>query len=202
MPERHPWGRRDAARALFDLAHHVHDDFPRLAARDTVWNIGNFSLQPGAANVVPCSATMLVEIRDLDEAVLDLLENSLRARAEAASESMSVEIKVESTARIGPEPMSQDLIALLDGAARRLAQKHLMLASGAGHDAGVVAKVMPAGMMFIPSIGGRSHSNTENSRIDDIVAGCRVFAAAVDELMFKVCEQAQTGATSTGALSD
>ena len=47
----------------------------------------------------------------------------------------------------------------------------------------IVAKVMPAGMMFIPSIGGRSHTNAEDSKEEDIVAGCRVFAAAIDDLI-------------------
>jgi N-carbamoyl-L-amino-acid hydrolase len=79
--------------------------------------------------------------------------------------------------------MARNLIALFDHAAQQLAQERLMLASGAGHDAMIVAKVMPAGMMFVPSIGGRSHSKAENTNVDDIVAGCRVFAAAVDGLM-------------------
>ena len=175
--------RRDAARALFELAHHVHHEFPHLAARDSVWNTGNFSLEPGAANVVPGRAKMLVEIRDLDEAVLDVLENSLRACAQAQGESTLVEIRIERTACIAPQPMSQRLIDLFDRVAQGLAQKRQMMPSGAGHDAMIVARVMPAGMMFIPSIGGRSHSKAENTREEDIVAGCRVFAAAVDELI-------------------
>ena len=176
--------RRDAGRALFELAEHVHREFPRIAGRDSVWNIGNFSVQPGAANVVPGRAEMSVECRDLDDAVLDDLEASLRARAETLNACGLAEIEVERTIRISPEPMAQDMIALFERAAQRLQQKRLMLASGAGHDAMVVAKVMPAGMIFIPSIGGRSHSNAEDSTADDIISGCRVFASAVDELMF------------------
>jgi N-carbamoyl-L-amino-acid hydrolase len=79
--------------------------------------------------------------------------------------------------------MSQDIARLLEDAAQRLQQKSLRLPSGAGHDAMIVANVMPAGMMFIPSIGGRSHSSAEDSKEEDIIAGCRVFASAVETLM-------------------
>jgi len=99
----------------------------------------------------------------------------VRMTLRARDESTSVEIEIERTACIAAEPMSQGLIEVLDRTAQRLAQKRLMMPSGAGHDAMIVAKVMPAGMMFIPSIGGRSHSKAENTREEDIVAGCRVF---------------------------
>jgi len=175
--------RRDAARALFDLVDHVYREFPRIGGRDTVWNIGNFSIRPGAANVVPQHAEMLIECRDLDEAVLENLERSLHARVQTHNASEAVKIEIERTVRISTVPMSQGIVALFEGAAHRLGQKSLPLASGAGHDAMIVAKVMPAGMMFIPSIGGRSHSNAEDSKEADIISGCRVFASAVDRLM-------------------
>ena len=58
--------------------------------------------------------------------------------------------------------------------------------SGAGHDAMVLGRFIPAAMMFIPSIGGRSHDVSENTSDADIVRGCEVLAAAVAEL----CRQA------------
>ena len=85
--------RRDAARAIFDLMDHVYREFPRIGGRDTVWNIGNFSLRPGAANVVPQHAEMLIECRDLDEAVLERLEGSLHARARSYNASGSAQIE-------------------------------------------------------------------------------------------------------------
>ena len=186
--------RRDAARALFDLMDHVYREFPRVGGTDTVWNIGNFSIRPGAANVVPQHADMLIECRDLDEAVLDDLERSLRARVQTYNASAKVQIDIERTYCISPVPMSHDIVTQFESAAHRLRQKSLPLASGAGHDAMIVAKVMPAGMMFIPSIGGRSHSNAEDSKEEDIITGCRVFAAAVDELMKTMNVTAQANA--------
>jgi N-carbamoyl-L-amino-acid hydrolase len=137
---------------------------------------------------------MLIECRDLDEAVLDTLEQSLHARARACNATGGAQIEIERTYCVTPVPMSPDIIARVESAARRLQQKTLMLASGAGHDAMIVAKVMTAGMLFIPSIGGRSHSSAEDSKEQDIVAGCRVFASVVDNLM-----QAQSMPASSAA---
>ena len=173
--------RRDAARALFEVMDHVYREFPRIGGPDTVWNIGNVSIRPGAANVVPEHAEMMIECRDLDEGVLENIEQSLHACVKRHSG--TAEIEIERTYCISPVAMSQDIVAQFDSAARRLQQKSLVLASGAGHDAMIVAKVMPAGMMFIPSIGGRSHSSAEDSKETHIIAGCRVFASAVDGLM-------------------
>jgi len=175
--------RRDAARALFDLMDHVYREFPRIGSRESVWNVGNFLLRPGAANVIPQHAEMLIECRDPDETVLETLENSLHARVRMHNGAAAVQIEIERNYCISPVSMSKDIVAQFESAAQRLQQKHLSLASGAGHDAMIVAKVMPAGMMFIPSIGGRSHSSAEDTREEDIVAGCRVFAAAAEGLM-------------------
>jgi N-carbamoyl-L-amino-acid hydrolase len=54
--------------------------------------------------------------------------------------------------------------------------------SGAGHDAMVLSRVVPSAMLFIPSIGGRSHDIAENTSDDDIALGCRVLARAVEKL--------------------
>jgi N-carbamoyl-L-amino-acid hydrolase len=50
--------------------------------------------------------------------------------------------------------------------------------SGAGHDAQILSQVMPAAMLFIPSLNGISHHWAEDTREDDIVLGARVFADA------------------------
>ena len=55
--------------------------------------------------------------------------------------------------------------------------------SGAGHDAQNLARHLPSGMLFVPSIGGKSHHRTENTSDEDILAGGRVYAAAVGELL-------------------
>jgi beta-ureidopropionase / N-carbamoyl-L-amino-acid hydrolase len=173
--------RKDAGAALIALAAALGADMRALAGPETVWNIGNMVFQPGAANVVPGEGEMLFEFRDLDGAVMDCLQERFLARVAEANRG-PVKIEVESTANLAPTPLAQDIGAAIAAAAIARGETPVALPSGAGHDAMVVARHMPAAMMFIPSIGGISHDITENTSDADIVFGCEVLADAVSRL--------------------
>ena len=79
--------------------------------------------------------------------------------------------------------MDDTLQAAITDAASHCGASAMAMPSGAVHDAMVLAKPVPAAMMFIPSIGGRSHHTAENPRDDDIVLGCRVLARTVETLL-------------------
>jgi N-carbamoyl-L-amino-acid hydrolase len=197
--------RRDAGAALIALAASVLAAFRNLAGGGTVWNIGNMIFRPGAVNVVPGEAEMLCEFRDTDAAIMDRLESRFLALVEEARRSAPggrmatapgatpgtpsgdlpgglVEIGVECIARMPPTPLAADLGDAIAAAAAARGEEPLRLASGAGHDAMVAARVMPAAMMFVPSIGGISHDIRENTSEADIVFGCEVLADAVAQL--------------------
>jgi N-carbamoyl-L-amino-acid hydrolase len=173
--------RKDAGAALIALAAALGADMRALAGPETVWNIGNMVFRPGAANVVPGEGEMLFEFRDLDGAVMDCLQERFLARVAEANRG-PVKIEVEPTANLAPTPLAQDLGAAIAAAAIARGEMPVALPSGAGHDAMVVARHMPAAMMFIPSIGGISHDITENTSDADIVFGCEVLADAVSRL--------------------
>jgi N-carbamoyl-L-amino-acid hydrolase len=197
--------RRDAGAALIALAAAVLVAFRNLAGGATVWNIGNMIFRPGAVNVVPGEAQMLCEFRDIDAAVMDRLESRFLALVEEARRGAAggdlaaapgtapgtpfgdlpggpVEIAVENMVRFPPTPLAADLGDAIAEAAVAHGEEPLRLASGAGHDAMVAARVMPAAMMFVPSIGGISHDIRENTLEADIVFGCEVLAEAVAQL--------------------
>ena len=173
--------RRDAGAALIDFAAAVNAEFRRIADSDTVWNIGNMIFRPGAPNVVPGEAEMLLEFRDIKAEVMDRLEAHLLALVAAANRN-AVGIDVEAIARIPPTAMAENLGAAIAAAATARGETPVHLPSGAGHDAMVAARFMPAAMMFIPSIGGISHDVRENTSDADIVFGCEVLADAVAQL--------------------
>jgi N-carbamoyl-L-amino-acid hydrolase len=175
--------RKDAGAALFALAHRIGSEFSGRGGPDTVWNIGNMVLRPGAANVVPSEGEMILEFRDTQTDVLDRLEADVRAWVDAASKSGAVAATIEPTARIEPTLMAPVLQEAIAAAAADCDEPTLALPSGAGHDAMVVGRLIPAAMMFVPSIGGRSHDITENTSDADIVAGCRVLAVAVGKIL-------------------
>jgi beta-ureidopropionase / N-carbamoyl-L-amino-acid hydrolase len=173
--------RRDAGMALIELGAAVDAEFRRLADADTVWNIGNMIFRPGAANVVPNEGEMLLEMRGIKTDVLDRLEARFVALVADANRG-AVGVEVETTARIPPTAMAENLGAAIAAAAVAHGEKPVHLPSGAGHDAMVVARFMPAAMMFIPSIGGISHDVRENTSDADIIFGCEVLADAVAQV--------------------
>jgi N-carbamoyl-L-amino-acid hydrolase len=174
--------RKDAGAALIRLAGQILERFCALAAADTVWNIGVIEVLPGAANVVPAKASMMVEFRDMDAALLERMLGALRELAAVAGKG-PVSVDLEVTARIEPAPMDSRLGAAIAEASRSLGEEPLSLPSGAGHDAMVMSRMLPSAMLFIPSIGGRSHDIAEDTSEEDIVLGCRVLAAAVEKLV-------------------
>src|ERR1700720_3662767 len=89
---------------------------------------------------------------------------------------------MEPMALIAPTPLAKELASVLAASSKALGEEPMHLPSGAGHDAMVMGRYIPAAMLFVPSIGGRSHDVTENTAEADIVFGCEVLADAVDRL--------------------
>lgn len=175
--------RRDAGAALIDLAQALLAGFPAYAAEGSVWNIGTIAFEPGAANVVPAAASMTVEFRDADLAVLRRMQAFLEHRVRVAGDRSGLPVTLESTAESDPVALDHHLMSVLADAATARGEHPVHLPSGAGHDAMIVGRVLPAALLFIPSIGGRSHDLAENTAEADIVLGAEVTAAAVDRLL-------------------
>ncbi len=174
--------RKDAVRPLLAFAHRVHTDLPRMAGPDTVWNIGVMAVRPGAANVVPSGAELVVEFRDTSSALLDEIETTLLGWINELDGQGAVRLEAQPIARIAPTLMAEDLASLVEASAAQLRAPAMRMPSGAGHDAMVLGRFLPAAMLFIPSIGGRSHDIVEDTSEDDIILGCEVLAAVVERL--------------------
>ena len=175
--------RRDAGLAAIKLAAAIDRRFPDLAGPRTVWTLGRLEFFPGAPSVIPGRAEMVFQFRDTDPAVLERLEGGLRELVAEADDG-PCKVRLETMGRTSPQPMDAALAAALEQAAERLAPgRHQRMPSGAGHDAQQLARVMPAAMLFVPSIGGISHHWAENTADADIVLGCQVLAAAVADLL-------------------
>ena len=170
--------RRDAGAGLIAAAHGVLAAFRAAAQTETVWNIGAMAFRPGAPNVVPAEAEMTVEFRDIDPATLGRLETALRDTIDR-TDAPGVGFTLTDLGRVEAMRFDAGLGRLIHSAARARGIEALEFASGAGHDAMVLGRHVPAALMFVPSIGGRSHDITENTRPEDIVAGCQVLADAV-----------------------
>jgi N-carbamoyl-L-amino-acid hydrolase len=177
--------RKDAGVALVKLVAGIEARFPAVAGPRTVWTTGDIKLDPGAASIVPGGAELVFQFRDTDPAILDALEATLNALlAEAAKGPCEVSVALRSTT--SPSAMDPGFQSALTEAAERHAPGlHQAMPSGAGHDAQILAQVLPSAMLFVPSIGGISHHYTENTSDEDIVLGCQVFADAAAAIIAK-----------------
>ncbi len=171
--------RKDAGVAMVRLATRIHDRFPEIAGPRTVWTIGRMQIEPNAPSVIPGRAEMLVQFRDADPERLALFERTLYELISEADRIGLCHVAIEPTLRSEPRPMDSGFQAQIEAAAERHASGlHMRLPSAAGHDAAVLSYRMPAGMMFIPSLGGVSHHWSEDTKEEDIVLGAQVFADA------------------------
>jgi beta-ureidopropionase / N-carbamoyl-L-amino-acid hydrolase len=175
--------RRDAGAAALRLAVALLDLLQATGGSETVWNIGHIAFQPGALNVVPAEAAFTLEFRDVQESRLDSLEADLRALVREHSRASTLPIAIDEAAQIPATLMTPSIVDAFEGAANDLGVGSMRLSSGAGHDAMILARRVPTGMLFVPSIAGRSHDVSENTHAADIVTGAQVMAQTVDRLL-------------------
>jgi len=168
--------RKDAGLALARFCVAIDDRFPALCGPRTVWTTGRITLDPGAPSIIPGAAEMLFQIRDEDPRVIAHLEDCLRAMAADVAAQGRCSAAVERIRTGAPAMMDAAFQEAIEAASLAFAGgKSLRMPSGAGHDAQILATIMPAGMLFVPSIGGVSHHWTENTADADIVTGAEVF---------------------------
>src|SRR5947209_6419121 len=171
--------RKDAGLALARFCVEIDDRFPAQCGPRTVWTTGRISLDPGAPSIIPGAAEMLFQIRDADAAVIARLEYLLQSMAADVSARGPCTVAVERIRTGAPALMDASFQNAIEAASAACAGgKSVRMPSGAGHDAQVLATVMPAGMLFVPSIDGISHHWTENTGDADIVTGAEVFVDA------------------------
>jgi beta-ureidopropionase / N-carbamoyl-L-amino-acid hydrolase len=170
--------RQDAMIALSHLALAVRESVTSRPGRQ-VGTVGRVELSPNAPNVVPGEARAVIELRDLSPATLATIADDIRARA--------ARIAGDTRTTITLTPVSSNPPALADGAmqdiieraASALTLSTVRMPSGAGHDAQMMAQLAPMGMIFVPSVGGISHSPKELTHWDDCVNGANVLLHAV-----------------------
>ena len=176
--------RKDAGLALARFCVAIDDRFPKFSGPRTVWTTGRIALDPGAPSIIPGHAEMLFQIRDDDPAVIDRLEKLLRSMAAEVSARGRCSVAVERLRTGAPAIMDAKFQQTIEEASLAFAGGcSIRMPSGAGHDAQILATIMPAGMLFVPSIGGISHHWSENTDDADIITGAQVFVETCRRLL-------------------
>lgn len=168
--------RKDAMREASEL---LSEWFAWTDTRDDfVCNVGVFSLHPGADAIVPGRADFLLEIRSLRDSIMDEAAAQFRSLLEKRKKvSVSMEPVVWKGA-VDLDPLLQDAV---EAACREADVPSVRMPSGASHDANPMARITRAGMIFVPSAGGISHSKEEYTSPEDLARGADILARAILE---------------------
>lgn len=153
-----------------------------LVAGETVVTVGTFAVEPNAPNVIPGRATFSVDVRAADDARIDAVEGALRTSTSDVTERRRVTASVERLESRAPAPMDPKLRAAVARAIASIGERAIDVPSGAGHDAMCLSRVAPAAMIFVPSIGGRSHVAQEETAPHDLELGVEALVAAIVEV--------------------
>jgi beta-ureidopropionase / N-carbamoyl-L-amino-acid hydrolase len=173
MAERH-----NALLAAAKLIEAVQDEVTKMPGRQ-VGTVGQLTVFPNAPNIVPGLVKHTIEFRDLSEDTLLKLGEAAKKRAQEIAAATGTEITLTQIERLRPALATPDIQKQIEGAASALGLKTMHLPSGAGHDAQNIAQIAPMGMIFVPSIGGISHSPRERSSWEDCANGANVLLQTV-----------------------
>jgi len=176
--------RHDPGLVAFRAAAFVRDLSVELG-HPQVGTVGRIELQPNLVNVVAATATFTVDVRNTDNDVLKEAERRVADFIHRAASDEGVTVSARSLARFEPVDFDPMVIDKIDGAAKALGLSVKRMPSGAGHDAQMLSRVCPTGMIFVPSHDGVSHNPAEHTDPSDIEAGANVLLQVLMELAAK-----------------
>jgi N-carbamoyl-L-amino-acid hydrolase len=165
--------RHDAGYVAASVASFVRKMVLEIGGQQ-VGTVGRLDLHPDLVNVVAAKATMTVDLRNTDEAVLKQAEGRLADYVAEVAQAEGVEVCRRSLARFEPVDFDPRVIALVESTARSFGYSARRLPAGAGHDAQMMARICPAGMIFVPSVDGISHNPAEHTEPEHLAAGANI----------------------------
>lgn len=170
--------RHDAGYVAAAIAAHVRQLAIRMGGGQ-VATVGSLELNPNLVNVVAGSATMTVDLRNTDEALLVEAEADLARFVAEVAAAEGVTVAERTLARFQPVEFDDRVVDTVAAVAAELGHSVKRLPSGAGHDAQMMARLCPTGMVFVPSRDGISHNPAEYTEPDDLVAGADVLLGSM-----------------------
>jgi allantoate deiminase len=172
--------RRDAGLAAADAALRIEGVADRIQGVATT---GAITLWPGIPTAVAGRAEMLVDLRNPDPTALSTMLAEAQTFAEQAARKRGCDVAAELIWQIEPIPFDAELVALAQEVTRAVGGRWQPMTSGALHDAAEVARVLPAAMLFVPSIGGISHAKEEDTSEADLTVGIEVFGGLANRVL-------------------
>ena len=173
--------RRDALTAAAEAVLAV-ERIGSAGPDDLVATVGRLDVTPGAVNVIPGHVDFSLDIRALDHAVRDAAAEAILAELKTIGARRGVGLVAKRVHQLSACPCDPKLMGLLAAAMAAEGLPERRLASGAGHDAMVMATLCPTAMLFIRCAGGISHNPAEAVNVADVEIALRVMLGFIDKL--------------------
>lgn len=175
--------RADALVAASELVLWVNATAREMAPKAVHFTatVGEFDIEPNAANVVPSQVRLLIDARAVDIADMDRFREILAKEAATCADRHGVEARFTVISDNPARPLDDELVSRLERCCAEVGATSRRLISGAGHDATWIARIAPSSMVFIPCVGGRSHTPEEEASAADVAMGAEVMLQAVLE---------------------
>ena len=175
--------RHDAGYAAAACVAFLREQVVGAAPETTLATVGSLRLEPDLINVIPRRATFTVDLRDPDEQRLQAAERRLADFLATLAEREGVTVETEQLVRFEPVVFDAALADRIQAAAQRRGLPHRRMTSGAGHDAQMLARIVPSAMIFVPSRGGISHNPREHTDDDQLALGAQVLLDVVQDCL-------------------
>ncbi|MBZ0162927.1 MAG: Zn-dependent hydrolase [Notoacmeibacter sp.] len=174
--------RADAFMGLARFAGEIEAIIAANGTKDSRITIGKVDLSPNFPHTVPGKAECTVNIRDTDPSAQERLTGRVEEAARNAARNAGLKIEIAQISWLDPVRLDEGLLSLLREEADALGYGNVVMASGAGHDAQTMQSLCASGLIFVPSIGGISHSPEELTRWEDIEKGAQLMLNALARL--------------------
>jgi N-carbamoyl-L-amino-acid hydrolase len=174
--------RNDAFMGLADFAHEIPRILEENGSDRSRATIGKAQILPGATNTVPGLVEFALDVRDTSESILEELSTAFRKALSAIARRRDLMFEFELKSYIAPVQCSAVMIETLTSQSQQLGLEWNRMPSGAAHDAQIMGRMVPVGMIFVPSKGGQSHSPAEWTAWSDIEAGANVMLNTLVQL--------------------
>lgn len=175
--------RLDALAGAAAMVHAI-ESIAKSLGKPAVATVGKLRVEPDQINVVPGTVVFTVDLRHSDLGGRRALEERIRSVCATTSQERRLGLAIRTLQEKPPVAMHTDVRALLTRAAKECGVQATELVSGAGHDAQILAARCKVGMLFVPSIGGRSHCPEEATSPEHLELGTAVLARALDLLAY------------------
>jgi N-carbamoyl-L-amino-acid hydrolase len=185
--------RHDAGYAAAGVATFVRRMVGEMGGRQ-VGTVGRLRLHPDLVNVVAARAVLTVDLRNTDEALLQEAERRLEVYVAELAAAEGVKIDRRPLARFEPVDFDPRIISLVEATAASLGHRARRLPAGAGHDAQMLARLCPAGMIFVPSVNGVSHNPAEFTEPEHLVVGANILL----QMLVRLAEEDEVPGTAPG----